>query len=111
MHKDKLMLVLRIVQCLQGKINVGMTTLKSIPYVLHCCGIDLGLEFKSSQKCPYSSEFNQLCKDWESEGLYITQRSGSTKLVNVTNKFDIVRKNCRRVNAYRGNGNRSILIT
>ena len=35
------------------------------------------------------SEFNQLCKDWESEGLYITQRSGSTKLVNVTNKFDI----------------------
>ena len=54
MHKDKLMLVLRIVQCLQGKINVGMTTLKSIPYVLHCCGIDLGLEFKSSQKCPYS---------------------------------------------------------
>ncbi len=48
MYKDKLMLVLRIVQCLQGKINVGMTTLKSIPYVLHCCGIDLGLEFKSS---------------------------------------------------------------
>lgn len=89
MHKDKLMLVLRIVQCLQGKINVGMTTLKSIPYVLHCCGIDLGLEFKSSQKGPYSSEFNQLCKDWESEGLYITQRSGSTKLVNVTNKFNI----------------------
>ncbi len=89
MKKDKFILVLRIVQCLQGKINFGMTRLKSIPYVLHCCGIDFGLEFKSSQKGPYSLEFNQLCKDWEDEGLYITQRSGSTKLVNVTNKFDI----------------------
>ena len=88
MKKDKLMLVLRIVQCLQGKIDVRMTTFKSIPYVLHCCGIDLGFEFKSSQNCPYSLEFDQLVRIGN-EGLYITQRCGSTKLVNVTNKFDI----------------------
>lgn len=87
MKNNKVMLVLKVVQCLNGEKSVGLTTIKKIPYVLHCCGIDLGVKFRTGSKGPYSYDFNDICKAWEESGIITIEVDGTTRLIHVSDKF------------------------
>ena len=82
-------LVLRIVQCLQNNKEIGVTTVKKIPYVLQYCGIDLGLTFEVGNNSPYSKEFDEILEKWKEEGLITITKEKRLHSVRVTDKFDI----------------------